>query len=167
MICGLLTLPRLKPGDASGDARPTGPRYHLRGLPGPTFLLPQPQDVPGGVLVAVQHQPTALTDMGPHAERLLDALRARGPIGEHTRAVLAGERRRHGYGLLPSVCSFENKDAQERCPCCIRDALGEVVVLEQVGRLQVFVIEGVVALDERHGFLVVEVVALAPRLLVR
>src|SRR5262249_40247456 len=93
--------------------------------------------------------------------RLLHPLRAGRPIGEHTRTVLAGERRRHGYSLLKSVCCFENKDAQERTPPRIGDTLGEVVVPDHVGRLQIFVVDGVVLVHERQCGLMMEVGALA------
>jgi hypothetical protein len=64
------------------------------------------------------------------------------------RTGLAGAGRRHGYGWLPSVCCFENKDAQERAPGSITDALGEVVIPDHVGRRQVFMIDDIVGLDE-------------------
>ncbi len=47
------------------------------------------------------------------------------------------------------------------------DALGEMVVLEHVGRLQVLVIDRVVAAHQRQRRLVVEVLPLAPHLLMR
>jgi hypothetical protein len=63
--------------------------------------------------------------------------------------------------LLPSVCCFESKDGEERTPASIGDALGEVVIPEHVGRLQRFVIDGVVLLHQRERRLVVEVLPLA------
>src|SRR4029077_11690389 len=48
------------------------------------------QHIHGGVLVAVQDEPTAWTDMRPHAKRLPDARWARRPIGQDAATVLAG-----------------------------------------------------------------------------
>jgi hypothetical protein len=49
-------LPTPKAGGCSGDARPSGPRWRLTGLPGPTHVLRR-------VFVAVQHQPAGRTDV--------------------------------------------------------------------------------------------------------
>src|SRR5262249_3514007 len=147
----------------SGYARSSGPRLRPKGLPDPTLssILPtQSQDVPRRALVAVQLQPAARADVGPHTERLLYPLRAEGPIGEHARTVLTHERRRHGYGSLKSVCCFEIKAAQERPPRHVADALGDGVVPEQVGRLQILVVDDVELTHERQRALVVEVLAL-------
>src|SRR5260370_15892117 len=87
-------------------------------------------------------------------EPLLDHLTAAGPGWR-------GVGRRHGYGSLPSVRCFESEDGAKLAPAGITDALGEGVVSHHVGRLQVFVIEGVVLLDQGQGGLVVEVLPLA------
>jgi hypothetical protein len=73
------------------------------------------------------------------------------------RTPLAGIGGRHGYSLLPRVCCFESKDGEERHPARIANAFGEVVVPEQVGRLQVLMIDRVIGADERQRRLVVEV----------
>jgi hypothetical protein len=64
------------------------------------------------------------------------------------RTGLAGVGRRHGYGLLPSVCCFESKDGQERRPAYVLDRLGKVMIPDHVGRLQVLMIDDIVGLDE-------------------
>jgi hypothetical protein len=48
-------LPKRKRRGFSGDARPSGPRYRLTGLPGPTLrlLLPHPQYGQCRVCIAV------------------------------------------------------------------------------------------------------------------
>jgi hypothetical protein len=68
--------------------------------------------------------------------------------------------------LLPSVSCIANKDAQERRPARILDALGERVVPDHAGRLQVFEVNGVVLLYQLTSFLVMEVLPLAFDLLV-
>ena len=68
---------------------------------------------------------------------------------------------------FPALRSLESEDGQERAPPRIGDALGEVVVLDHVGDPQVFVIDHVVRLHQREGFLVVEVAALAGDVLMR
>ena len=54
------------------------------------------------------------------------------------RTHLAGIGRRHGYGLFPSVSSFENKDGTELTPARVTDAFGEMVILDHIGTLQIF-----------------------------
>jgi hypothetical protein len=80
---------------------------------------------------------------------------------------LAGGGRRHGDGSLPSIRRFEGEDAQEPTPSGVRDGFRQVLMLEQVGRLHVRAIDGIVALDKRKRDLVVEIVALAVKLLMR
>jgi hypothetical protein len=69
--------------------------------------------------------------------------------------------------LLPSVHSAEGKHAQVGGPSSVRDSLGEVVILEHVGRLQGFTIDRVVAPDERQRRLAVELLPLPPHRLMR
>src|SRR5262249_1034199 len=73
------------------------------------------------------------------------------------RTGLRGERRRHGYDRLPSLTRFERQDGQKCTPARIADALGEGMVPDHVGRLQLFVIDGVVLADQRQRGLAVEV----------
>jgi hypothetical protein len=58
----------------SGNARPSGPRSRLTGLPGPTHVL-------RCVQIAVERQPTGRTDVGAHREALGDPLCATAPLG--------------------------------------------------------------------------------------
>src|SRR6476661_8219415 len=77
----------------------------------PASLLPRQcratlQDHGGCVVVAIQDEPTAWTDMRAHAERLVDTLSARSPIGQDAAAVLGGVLRwhRHHWDLVqPTV----------------------------------------------------------------
>ena len=69
--------------------------------------------------------------------------------------------------MLPSVCCFESKDGEERAPSRIRDALGEMVVPDHVGRLQILKVDGIILLDQRVRFFVVKVAPLPLHLLVR
>src|SRR5262249_20851465 len=84
------------------------------------------------------------------------------PQPEHVWLVSAGGT---ATSRFPAVAALRAHDAQECAPPHLADALGEVVVLEQVGRLHVLVIERVVRANERG--LVVEVLALALHLLMR
>jgi hypothetical protein len=83
------------------------------------------------------------------------------------RAPLAGGGRRHGDYSLPGACCLESEVAQERRPPRITDTLGEMVVLEQSGRLQVFVVDRVVGTDQRQRCLVVKILPLSLHLLMR
>src|SRR5262249_9789915 len=127
---------------------------------------PQPQDSQSGVLVAVQHQPAARADMRAHAERLLDALRAPGTVGQDARAVLAGERGWYRHHSTASVCCFALEQAPKRRPAGIADALGQMGVADQVGHPQVFERDHVVAPQQRERGLVMGVAALPLYLLV-
>jgi hypothetical protein len=60
------------------------------------------------------------------------------------RTPLAGAGRRHSDNPLPSAYCLESEDAQELAPASILDALGKVMILEHIGRLQVLVIDRVV-----------------------
>src|SRR5215831_6992128 len=101
-------------------------------------------------MVPMQTGPTVRALMPPDGETFLQ---------QHTaaRTGLRGERRRHGYDRLPSLYRFERQDGQEPTPARIADALGEVVILDQVGRLQLFVIDRVALAHQRQGRLMVEV----------
>src|SRR5262249_52758736 len=82
--CDMLPTPHAR--GCSGNARRTRPRSRQTGRPGPT-------DVSGRVQVAVEHQPTAGTDVGAHRQALGDPLCAAAghrPAGQHHTAVLAG-----------------------------------------------------------------------------
>jgi hypothetical protein len=90
-------------------------------------------------------------------------------VHEHTaaRTRLRGERRRHRYTYLPSFRRFARQDGQETTPARITAAFGKVVIPDQVGRLQVFMINGVVLADERQRRLMVEVRTCATHPLMR
>ena len=66
-----------------------------------------------------------------------------------------------------SICCFELQDAQECGPARVGDRLGEVVILDHVGRLQILMIDRVVVANEREGRLVVEVLPLTLHLQMR
>jgi hypothetical protein len=80
---------------------------------------------------------------------------------------LRGVCRRHSDDSAPSVHCFGCEDAQEARPARISDALGEAVILEHVGRLQIFVIEHIVLSHELERNLLVEVLSLAAHRLMR
>ena len=76
------------------------------------------------------------------------------------RTGLAGERRIDRYHSSTGARCLVGEDAQERRPPCITDALGEMVVLDHVADLQVFIIHGVVLVHQLERHLVVEVLPL-------
>jgi hypothetical protein len=98
--------------------------------------------------------------MPPHGETFLDDHAA-------ARTGLAGVGRRYGYHSLPGTHCLESEEAQESTPARVTDALGEMMVPEQVGRPQVLVIDRVVLPDEYQCRLVVEVLPLPTHRLMR
>src|SRR5690348_917250 len=97
--------------------------------------------------------------MRAHAQALRHARPA-------ARTVLAGIRGWHGDDLTASVCCFALKDAAERRPAGITDALAEMTVPHHVGHPQIFEVDHVVGPDECQGRLVVKVAPLPPHVLV-
>src|SRR5690349_13350777 len=93
-------------------------------------------------MVPIQHQSTGRTDMGTSREAFPDPLAT-------ARTILAGEvrwRRYDGYtGNLPVIV----EPAQKQPPTGIADTLGKVMVLDEVGNLQIFIGNQVVRRDER------------------
>ncbi len=132
----------------------------LKALPEPTVFCPQAQDVERGVMIPVEACPAFRALVPPNGQAFPHQHAA-------ARTGLRGERRRHGYGSLPSVCCFGCEEGAELAPASITDALGEVVVLHHVGRLQVFVIDRVVLTHQRQRRLVVEVGSCPPYPLMR
>jgi hypothetical protein len=124
--------PLLTSGRCSGYVCPNGLRSRLNGLPGRTFLSTESQAVAGSVLIAMQTRP-AVRAFVPAAGQAL--------VLEHAaaRTGLAGGGRRHCNTCLPSLSRCARPDAQEGAPPSVGDGLRQVVVLEQVGRLHVFI----------------------------
>lgn len=79
-------------------------------------------------LVAVYDQSAGRTDVGAHAQGFGRTLPA-------ARTILTGIGRRHGYDSSPSVGCFGFEDGAELCPAGITDALGQMVIADQVGKL--------------------------------
>jgi uncharacterized protein (DUF427 family) len=69
--------------------------------------------------------------------------------------------------LPTGTCCLEGKDAQESRPSSIADTLRKVMVLEQVGRLQVLMINGIVVADQSERDFMLEVLPLPPYFLMR
>src|SRR5215469_12119377 len=99
-------------------------------------LSTEPQDVERSVLVPMQTLSTLRAFVPTHGQALVDE-------DTTTRTSLRGERRRHAYHCLPSLYRFARQDGQETAPARVADTLGEQVVLDQVGRLHVFVVDRV------------------------
>ena len=75
--------------------------------------------------------------------------------------VLRGVRRGDGDDFPTGACCLVGKHAQERCPPGIVAALGEMAVLEHIGRLEMVVIDRLVRTHERERRVVVKVLPLA------
>jgi hypothetical protein len=90
-------------------------------------------------------------------------------LDQHTaaRTPLTRERRVDRLHLLPGACCLESEDGEKRRPACVRDALCKVVVPDHIGRLQLFMIDRVVLLNEGQRRLMVEVLSLATYRLMR
>src|SRR5262249_23453366 len=119
-------------------------------------------NIPGRVLVAVQHQATGGAAMGAHAQTLRDALPA-------ATTVLAGVGRRGGHHLLASVCCFVGQDWRELPPAGITDALAYGAAAHHVGDAQVYerediILDDIILTAQCQGRLVVKVAALPPHL---
>jgi amphi-Trp domain-containing protein len=97
--------------------------------------------------------------MGPHRQTFLDP---------HPTAatVLGGIGGWHGDDATASVCCFAFEDGPELCPAGITDALGQVVVLDHVGHLQVFKIDDLVVAHQLERRFMLEVAPLPVDLLV-
>jgi hypothetical protein len=124
------------------------------------LLLPQPQDVSGAVVIAVEGEAALRAVMPP----------SRQPFPDHratARAPLAGKRRVDRNDSLPGTRSLEGEDGEELPPAGIRDALGESMVLHHVADPQIFVIDDIVLARQRAGFFVLEVPPLPPHVLMR
>ena len=116
--------------------------------------LPEPFEVLGGVVVPRQARAAVRTGMPAdrHALRDDDAAATTG---------LRGRGRRHGDDSTPGPCCLGAEDGQALGPPRVAEARGQVVILDQVGRLHVFVRDRVVLPDQGERRLVVEVGALA------
>ena len=119
----------------------------LKALPKPLYIL-------GGVMVSMQARTTVWARMPADGQALLDD-------NATARTRLARVGGRHRYDPPTGACCLVGEDAQERRPSRIADAFGEMVILDHVGRLQVFMIDRVAGLDQAERRLVVEVLALA------
>src|SRR5215469_16480290 len=146
-------LPMVQARGFSGDARRNRPRSRLTGLPGPTYIQ-------GRVLVAIQHQSTAGTDVGADRQAFRHPLQTAAPIGQHATTVLAGVRRRDRDHLTPGACCLGAEDGAKRCPARIADAFGKEVVAHHIRNPQVFEIDRVEPAQQGKRGLVVEVASL-------
>src|SRR5262249_4617944 len=81
-----------------------------------------------GIVVPMQTRATVWAGMPADGQAFLD---------QHTtaRARLARVGRRHSYDSPTGPCCLVGEDAHEATPPGIADALGEVMVLDHVGRL--------------------------------
>ena len=83
------------------------------------------------------------------------------------RTRLARVGGRHRYDPPTGACCLVGEDTQERRPARVLDRLGKVVIPEQVGRLQIFMIDRVILSHERQRRLVVKILPLTLHLLMR
>src|SRR5215470_17883649 len=126
-------LPTAKAEGFSGYACGNPLRWRLTALSGPTsLLLSQPQNVQGGVMVAVEACPTLRARMPADRQPFVHQDSA-------ARTSLAGVGRRHSHHSLPGACSLESEDGQELRPARILDAFGEIVVPDHLGCRRIFI----------------------------
>jgi hypothetical protein len=83
------------------------------------------------------------------------------------RTGLASIGSRHGDNPLPSICCFGCEDTQELAPARVLDGLGEMMILDHIGRVQVLIIDHIVLSHECEHHLAMEVHALTLYLLMR
>jgi hypothetical protein len=149
-----LTLPTPEGGGFSGYARPTGPLWRLRGLPDPTLVVAERQDVPGGVMVTMQA--SAALRAGVPADR--QACR-----DKHTavRTPLAGGGRVDRHHLPTGACCLVGKDGEEPAPAHVPNGLGQRVVLHHRGDLQRVVLDRINVTYHRQRGCLLDVLPLA------
>ena len=70
-----------------------------------------------------------------------------------------------GDHLPTGARCLEGKNGQKPRPACVVNALGEMMVLDHVGRLQILIIDRVIDADQSQRRLVVKILALAAHLL--
>src|SRR5579885_1669211 len=104
-------------------------------------------------MIAVQHQPTARAHMGTHRQTFLYPLTT-------ARTILTGEAGRDGYNRDTMQTAIVAHPAQEQPPTGITDALGEMLVLDQVGDLKRFIGNQIARFDQRTRLLASEVFTL-------
>jgi hypothetical protein len=111
-------------------------------------------------MIALQTRPTLRAFVPADGQAL---------VHEHpaARTGLRGVGRRHPDDSLASCRRLARPDAQEGAPPRVRTGLGQGVIPEQVGRLQVFVRDRVVPTHERARRRVVDVRSCPPRPLMR
>ena len=72
-------------------------------------------------------------------------------------AFLRGETRVHSDDLMSSTLSLDFKYVEERAPRGVHDALGQMVILDHIGNLQVLYGNVVIVCSVRLGRLVVKI----------
>jgi hypothetical protein len=124
--------------------------------------LSKPFYIPGSVVVSVKARSALLIGTLMPADGQA--------FPHHTptaRTSLAGECRIDRDHFPTGACCLEGKDAQERTPPRILNRLGEMVVPDHVGRLQILMVNRVVFAQQRERCLEVKVLSLATYLLMR
>ena len=121
------------PALSSGHLSPSVSRGRPVGSPVPqgtvySFLL----NVQGRIVIAIQCHATAITDVRPHAQALLDECAA-------GTTVLAGVLWCYGYDRDVMEGTIILDPGQERTPSGILDGLGKMMVLDHVAYLKLFV----------------------------
>src|SRR6266571_7219181 len=124
----------------SGNAAPIGVRWLLKAMPWPGKL----ENILSGIDITVCHIATARTDMGSDRQTLLDDLPT-------LVAFLRGETRVHSDDLMSSTLSLDFKYVEERAPRGVHDALGQMVILDHIGNLQVLYGNVVIVCSVRLG----------------
>jgi hypothetical protein len=100
------------------------------------------QDIQRGVPIPVQHKTTGRTEVGAHRKGFLDAIAT-------PRAILRGEARRNGDNGDAMDLSVVAHPEKEQPPTGITDALCQMVILDEMGNLEVFIGNQIARFDQR------------------
>ena len=116
-----------------GHLSPSVSRDELARFPVPqgTFQCLR-QDIERCIVVPVQHYATAMTDMGTHAQTLLNERTA-------SATLLACELRRDGNHQDALQGRIVADPLQERSPSSVINGLGQMTIVDQVADLKVLV----------------------------
>src|SRR5487761_2658511 len=107
----------------------------------------------GGIHVTVFYQSAGRTEMGAHAQTLLNVLAT-------PAALLGREARGNSYHHMTGSFSLIREDVEERAPAGVVNALGERMVLAHAHHVQVFDTDAPIALSIVFGGFEVDVTPL-------
>src|SRR5712691_1424805 len=111
------------------------------------------KDIESSIMISIEHQPTRRTDMRPLTQRFLYPLAA-------STTVLGGELWSHRYHRHVMHVPVVVEPPQEPSPRCIADGLRQLVVLDHIADLKVFIGNQIARCDQRVRTLAGEILTL-------